>query len=142
MCGGCIFDTMAESLDISGGAAAAILVVSLLVGLVLMFLLCRYGVKRLGAEAQGGTAARRVYTQMLEPSGAGDYRPPDAALAAERNGVAGGAKTVADHRADVVQFYTEHNPEKLAHIDQVMGQFRGREDQIVPILKHKYGVAP
>ena len=58
------------------------------------------------------------------------------------NGVAGGAKTVADHRADVVQFYTEHNPEKLAHIDQVMGQFRGREDQIVPILKHKYGVAP
>jgi hypothetical protein len=61
-----------------------------------------------------------------------------AAAAAAAGAVGGGggeeAGGLATVRAQVVGFYQEYDPAKLPHVDMVMGQFAGREEELLAML--------
>ena len=56
--------------------------------------------------------------------GGGAYRPP------MMNGASVPRRTYDEHRAEVVAFYTEHNPSKVGGVDEVLGKWKGREEQL------------
>lgn len=56
-------------------------------------------------------------------------------------GAAGFRRPWGDSREYVRAFYRSTNPEKVAHVDQVLDRYRGREDAFFAILRETYAIA-
>jgi hypothetical protein len=114
----------------TSGVVAAILII--LLGLIIataLFCMLRRCIKNTNP------ANNPQFTRFDGAGGAGGggaYRPP------MMNGASVPRRTYDEHRAEVVAFYTEHNPSKVGGVDEVLGKWKGREEQLLPMLKHKY----
>jgi preprotein translocase subunit Sec61beta len=47
-----------------------------------------------------------------------------------------------DHRARLVRFYQQYQPDRLANVDATLAKFAGREDEMFAALVQKYGSEP
>ena len=70
---------------------------------------------------------------------------PAAAAALEKensnhvlNTKSGGGGGAPDFRAQVVAFYTTHNPAKLGHVDEILATYAGRESSLMSTLEATY----
>ncbi|KAF0711833.1 Aste57867_5091 [Aphanomyces stellatus] len=43
-----------------------------------------------------------------------------------------------DYRAKVVEFYKQHNPDKLSEVDTVLAKYKGKEEELLQKLEAKY----
>ena len=43
-------------------------------------------------------------------------------------------------RGQLIAFYLRHNPDKVADVDSLLARYRGREEEMMAVLKRKYGV--
>ncbi|KAJ1448315.1 hypothetical protein M885DRAFT_623557 [Pelagophyceae sp. CCMP2097] len=53
----------------------------------------------------------------------------------------GRAKAVKAYRARLVAFYTEHNPEQLPKVDEILARYQGHEETLFERLLNKYPAA-
>jgi hypothetical protein len=47
-----------------------------------------------------------------------------------------------DHRARLIAFYEQHQPEKVSSVDATLEAFKGKEDRMYAMLAAKYNVDP
>ena len=61
-------------------------------------------------------------------------RAPFGGRAGAGKGAGKGEDEVRLRRAQLAAFYEQHDPSKLPHIDAVMAQFAGKEDELLRML--------
>lgn len=85
-------------------------------------------------------AAKRDQTSASSSS-SDDSSDSDSNAEGDASGAPTGSSVGVIDRNWLVQFYREHQPDKVLHADKVLKQFQGREETLKQMLMQKYGVS-
>ncbi|RHY47265.1 hypothetical protein DYB30_004213 [Aphanomyces astaci] len=89
------------------------------------------------ASSPFGAAATTAATPpAASPFGTTSTAWPSATAAPSPFGASSGFGV--DYRSKVVEFYKQHNPDKLAEVDTVLQKYKGKEEELLKKLEAKY----
>jgi hypothetical protein len=99
----------------------------------------KYG--SIGIDDESTAEAAKRDRTSASSSSSDDSSDSDSDAEENKSGAPTSSSVGVVDRNWLVQFYREHQPDKVAHADKVLKQFQGREETLKQMLMQKYGVS-
>ena len=85
------------------------------------------------------TKPERVCTRCVRALNGSPMRTPPMSRPASQ-GSPGAAMTAQDVQREIVALYRQHNPSKVSAVPGLMIKYAGREEEMLRMIRQKYGV--